>query len=391
MPNEDFHRVHSSSLSCNHPAETLEGKGKEKEAPYIQVSKALVPVVGPVGPRDDVGVTNPFCDKLILVGWVSAACVSLGPDDFEDRLAELRAKAAATLAGKDSLGNATGSKFKAAQVAGYVGGKVRLAAVEAVAHVAVGAGKKNNKPTEFRLRVEFNPHRLQSAGLAELEGILSAVFSNSLKFDRWLATAKATRVDVAVDLINLQVCDAILRSELGHKWSGYFGANGGVETWSRLGKKTKKGKRRPVLVLYDKRLELLEAKKEPAWGEVAHARLECRRVQNATPLLGLGQIANPFLKVGMGHAGLVSSTGKAGFRVFYGATRWMGLEQAGKPLPVDRRAQWKSSVVHGDASFWKPPSIWQRWATSLKSDGLWTWVVRANKASKALSGATKKS
>jgi hypothetical protein len=390
MPNEDFHRVHSSSLSCNHPAKKLKVQGKETEAPYIQVSKALAPVVGQVGPRDDVAVSNPFCDKLILVGWVSAACVSLGPEDFEERLAELRAKAAATLAGKDSLGNATGSKFKAAQVAGYVGGKVRLASVEAAAHIAVGAGEKNKKPTEFRLRVEFNPHRLQSAGLAELEGILSAVFSSSLQFDRWLATAKATRVDIAVDLINLEVYDAILRSELGVKWSGYFGSNGRVETWSHLGKKTKNGKRRPVLVLYDKRRELLEAKNEPAWGEVAHARLECRRVQNATPLLGLGKIANPFLKVGMGHAGLASS-GKAGFQLFYSATQWMGLERAGQFLPLDRRAKWKVHVRYGDASFWKPSLIWQRWRSSLENDGLWTWVVRANKASKALSENPTKS
>lgn len=390
MPNTDFHRVHSSSLSCNHPAKKLQGKGKDKEAPYIQVSKALVPVVGQVGPHDDVAVTNPFCDKLILVGWVGAACLSLGPEDFEERLAELRTKVAAKLTGKESLGNATGSKFTTAQVAGYVGGRVRLASVEAAAHIAVGAGEKNNKPTEFRLRLEFNPHRLQPAGLTELEGILSALFSNSLNFDRWLAAAKATRVDIAVDLINLEVYDAILRSELGFKWSGYFGSNGRVETWSHLGKKTKNGKRRPVLVLYDKRRELLEAKNEPVWGEVAHARLECRRVQNATPLRGLGTIANPFLKVGMGHAGLVSSK-KVGFQTFYSATRWMGLERAGQFVPLDRRATWKAEVLHGDASFWKPPLIWQRWRLSLENDGLWTWVVRANKAPKALSGPTTKS
>ncbi len=198
--------------------------------------------------------------------------------------------------------------------------------------------------------------------------------------DRWLAGAKVPTMDVAVDIINLEVPDAILRVEEGDKWSAWFGRTGRVQTVSRLQERNARGKEPPFLRLYDKGQERRDKKKQPAFGAVPYARLERVLRQTKRPFVGLGKLSNQFSDVSIGHAGALAHEKGPAFLLFHGASRWLGTEAASKLLPDDVRAKWRSAVNYGNASFWKPHLMWKGWQTSLKEDGLWEWGVRGSKA-----------
>jgi len=383
MPNQDVVYVRSSSLSNNQQAEKNKKPTSNAVKPYLQVPKDIVGCTGSVGPHDDIVVTKPFCDKISIVGWLDADCLkstATKSNDVAAELATLWTQARAKLTSKQHAAEEDGTAFKIVRAGDYSSGKTRLGPSKASTIIGVGTGK-SKKEASFRLKLDFNPHRLGPSGLAQLEGVLDELFLDTVHFDLWLANAKVPVIDVAVDLINLDVCDAILRSDVGVKWSGWFGQFGRVQTWSHLKKKNKRGKRPPLLRLYDKKLELIETGKEPDWGDVPHARLERRLPQNKRPFLGLRKIKNPFADIGMGHVGWSARKFGPEFRLFFGAAQWMGLELASQLLSDDRRPTWRAAVRHGDAPFWKPTEFWTGWSGSLKCDGLASWLQRAVKAS----------
>lgn len=386
MTQDKFIPVQPAALSYNQQGQKKAKRGKSPDISPLQVSKRQIASHGSVGLAGTVAVTNAFCDKIRVVGFVRADSLSASKLSAEEQVALLQDKwaaAAQKLSPKKTDEPMEEAKFKFVEFKGYKAGKTRVGSGKASAVVGVGTGKSKAK-TGFRLVLEFNPHRLRSDGIKALEGVVTSLFSDALEFDRWLATAKASSMDFAVDLINLDVCDAILRSELGDKWSGWFGRMGRVETWSHLAPKNKHGKRPPKVRLYDKRRQLLDAKKEPEWGQFPHARLEVRQAQGQRVLAGLGNIGNPFLQISMGHAGLVAHAELRDFRLYLAATRWMGLVHAEKLIPESKRPKWNLQITHTTAPFWKPEQMWIGWRESLIADGLWDWVVRAAKAKEQL-------
>lgn len=381
MPKEDSVRVHSTALSHNQQGQKNSKPAAKHKKSYIEIEKGLLTCVGEVGPNDDVAVTKPFCDAIWIVGWVDADClapIGQSTDHISKQLNQVWAQASSTLKGMEKVGEAADAKFKLVRTSGYVSGKTRVGADKASAVLGVGTGKSKT-PDRFRLKLHFNPHRLGPEGHTEIEAALATVLGSNFCFERWLAEAKLTKLDAAVDIINLDVCDAILRSNLGNKWSGWFGQPGRVETWSQLAQRNKRGKEPPIIKLYDKRRERLNKSKDPAWGLVPYARLERRVQQNKTPFVGLGKLKNPFAEISVGHAGFVAGKEGKEFLLYHAATRWMGLEQASKLLSDDIRIRWRSAIYHGDAPFWRPQLIWPGWKNSLQEDGLWDWVVRAAK------------
>ncbi len=380
MAEEEVYHVRSSALSYNQQGQKTSSKQKTPKSTHITIAKSRIACIGSVGPSDDVAATHAFCDGLRLVGWVDPSCLTPSAKqigDFAPALTELWAKARLKLHGKD---DADGVAFKFVKTDGYLSGKTRVGVDQAGAVVGVGTGKSHEKKTRFRLALHFNPRRLGPTGLAELEKVLASVFSETLNFDRWLATANVAAIDIAVDLINLEVCDAILRSEDGEKWSAWFSKTGRVETWSRLRVKNKRGKSPPILVLYDKRRELLDAGKQPTWAALPHARLELRQRQNKRPFVGLGNLKSPFSEVSMGHAGLVAEKEGQDFRLYFAASRWMGFEAASHLIDEKHAWLWKQHIRAGNAPFWQPTAIWNDWRGSLKRDGLWSWITRASKS-----------
>jgi hypothetical protein len=376
-------RVHSSSLSYNQQAEKGSKKSNKSSSHYISIPSEGVARVDKIGPKDDVAVTHAFCDKINIVGWVDPASLKATAlhGDASDFLSDLWKQARPKIKAKKKAGELEEDDTLLALVRtndDYKTGKKRLGAEKAATLVGIG---KHNKKEGFRLRVEFNPRRLGPEGLVAIEGVFAQLFLDSLHFDRWLSTAKANRIDTACDFINLTVSDAMLRSELGYKWSGWVGPHGGLESWSHLKRKNKLNRRPPALIFYDKRLQLIQNGKQPVYGVVPHARLEVRLTQNKRAFVDIQKFKNPFSEIEIGHTAIAARRLGKDFAWFYAASQWMGVEAACKRLSPEKLSKWRLALRTEKAPFWNSNAVWAGWNMSLERDGLADWIKRAKKAS----------
>lgn len=328
-----------------------------------------------VDDRNAVYVSRPFVDRIVLVGDVTVSMVALEAKDQVvdpgELLTQLMTNATVSLTKKGGRGFKPGPK-----VDKYNVGKKRLGSRNANALFGVSWSAKPDGFTRS-LRLEFNPRRLGPNGLSELRAELGSLFFEDFELE-WLARAKATRIDVAVDLVNIAVKDLIVRTSDGGKWSGYFGAGGRVETWSKLRAPTSKtlpGKPAPpILIVYNKRQELLDKNKEPKYGDAAHTRIERRLRASTRSFRTLRDISNPFADIRLGDVERLSQMHGAAWRCFADSALRRGVAEACTAVPKGKEELWKKALLEMDATFWCPDELWTSWSKSLTASGLGTLV-----------------
>ena len=114
--------------------------------------------------------------------------------------------------------------------------KMPLGPREAIVHLTITKEQKKGEPLAFLLRLEFNPRKLQQAGVGQLIWVFDMV-SPPFDFGRFLADAKVTRFDVAVDFVGISPADLMGTAKNEGKRVEYFGADGVLEGFTLFRKR----------------------------------------------------------------------------------------------------------------------------------------------------------
>ncbi|TWB45495.1 hypothetical protein FBZ90_102453 [Nitrospirillum pindoramense] len=151
---------------------------------------------------------------------------------------------------------------------------------------------KPKLPGAAFLRMEFNPHKLGKAGISFVYSHLLALLSGAYFLHELLPKVRVTRLDIAVDLIDVPIQDVHVTYGNGGKTLAYFSSVGQLETLY-VGKK--KSGPAPGYI-YDKKQQLLDNGQPLVFKNVSHARVELH-VKSSRPLVKLGTLKNPLNKL----------------------------------------------------------------------------------------------
>ena len=236
------------------------------------------------------------------------------------------------------------------------------------------SGKPKSKPKEQAfLRFDLNPARLGSHGLSLFKDELSNIFLETPDV-AWAALAtKATitRLDIAVDLINVDIEDLMFRyKKAGGKSGSYFGVGSKLET--RYLNVTKSGSKTYV---YDRRQKLLDLQKDgegagPEYGDTPHTRIEFR-TNTTKPVIELPKLMNHAKKIEIFDIDAGDPPEEAHhWRLFQDSCRYRGLSGALELLPEGLREKYEATVQSVESELWRPDNLWEKWPESLKASGL---------------------
>ncbi|MEM1106845.1 MAG: hypothetical protein AAGH87_10685 [Pseudomonadota bacterium] len=145
-----------------------------------------------------------------------------------------------------------------------------------------------------RLRLETNIHTLGLKGLEELEARWAQLAGPFVPFRALLPDAPVTRVDVAVDFLNVSLANVFAHHpKLWKLWccsDPDTGAQTLLHFFKPPGKKSEHQsfKKPAELSIYDKRVEQLSRDTEPEYGDLPHTRIELRQ-NTQTFLQNLGK------------------------------------------------------------------------------------------------------
>lgn len=324
----------------------------------------------PVSEHDSVYVSKPFIDRIVLVGAVNVGDVEASAAQ-QDKEAFQYFHDLLTVPTGWLHQQAHGFNHPKKPISGYVTGQKKIGGSQTL--WGISRSKKN---INRNIRLEFNPSKLgHPDALTEIEKEWEILFFGEISFSIWLQRARITALDIAVDFVNLPFNDIVVRHEVADKWSHWLSSGKQLQTltsWIIAGKK------RPALVVYDKRRELIETQHQPVFGPVPHLRVE-RRLQNKRIALSkLSNLPNPFSGVSVAHLPTAASKLPKMWPLFVYAAGLVGELQAASALPEKFKTDW-SAALHAmpSAKFWLPDKIWRRWPNSLQTSGVQKWITTA--------------
>ena len=99
---------------------------------------------------------------------------------------------------------------------------------QASAFVKFTKPKSGQAQKQWKLRIEFNPRKLGTAGRKQLAFDLS--YDKTFRLARFLADARLTRLDVAVDVVGVEVCEMVPALRPSGKITYHVGSDGSLET-----------------------------------------------------------------------------------------------------------------------------------------------------------------
>ncbi len=229
--------------------------------------------------------------------------------------------------------------------------------------------KPQSKTNNF-LRVEMNPDVLQVPELKLVWELLAAVSDSQISEEVIAEEAKITRMDVAVDMLNIDPEDILIDHKFSGKTNAYFGNGGKIET-VYLNKKSKGS----TTYLYDKKVQAQDTGKSldagvNKYGEAKYTRFECR-VQTQKPFKKLASLKNPLTKVDLADMDGCDAPGKPHvWALFQDACRYRGLVGALELLPAKEREEFHEVIKKSSDLLWRPDDIWVFWKNSLETNGL---------------------
>lgn len=226
------------------------------------------------------------------------------------------------------------------------------------------------------MRFDMNPAKLGHKAISEFKAFIEELFvipGHTLTCDDITAWAAVYRADVAIDILGARPAELEIQTIVGkkpvyYKNHTYNSASGRTET---IYPKAKKGKTSPTYI-YDKRKELVEANKEPAYGDFLHSRYEFR-VQK-TSFAKLTKIKNR-----CGRIGVKALNGKKFHKLHYTqqlfvkyALERQVLEKALTVIPDEFKAKYKAAYDNSMRSIWDAKKIWSFWPDTMKLTGLFS-------------------
>lgn len=249
----------------------------------------------------------------------------------------------------------------------------------------------NDKKYGRRLRIELNPRKLGPAGFAQLANVLGGP-NAPLDLPQTIKQARVTRLDIAVDIVGVEVGEVLVRHKDQGKRSHYVGTDGVLETLfvhrklkskqpkvDQYGfpKKLSHGKKpagKVLLRIYDRVRERVALLRPPPFGPAPVVRVELTldRFVKWAPFPKLGAMDDPFQKVRVGFRDTQVKSPSSRWQQYIGLRRTMGLDAASALLDLQSLATIKFELAKQvpEADLVAPETTWEGWAAGLKETGL---------------------
>ena len=219
-------------------------------------------------------------------------------------------------------------------------------------------GKKN---TPF-MRFELNPDRLGPEGVSRFKKELLVIFLDNIPYETLRKAGNVTRLDVAVDLVNVDVEDLLVAAKKPGKKLSYFGIGGKIETAYQNTSKT--------IYIYDKKQAQLDKDLKPEYGETPYTRVEIR-TRTTKGITGLPKLLNHLKKVSLVDIEAPNPPEEEHhWKLFQDACRYRGLDGALGVFPENIRSQYQAAIDAVAGDVWQPAKLWSFWPETVAKSGL---------------------
>ena len=220
------------------------------------------------------------------------------------------------------------------------------------------------------LRFEFGAPALKPTAIKIFKELLPNLSNGLLDYEHIAVNCKVTRLDVAVDLINIDLEDLLISTPKPGVSMGYFGLTGKAET-KYLNVNTNGSN----LYVYDRKTHIQKLQDkgvmvDAEYGETKYTRVEFRLYPDR-PISKLNTLKhNPFKRINLIDIESPEPPEQEyHWKLFQDSCRYRGLNGAINHLPIGLKEQY-SAVVHSTSgSLWKPQILWSSWPDTLSKIG----------------------
>ena len=234
---------------------------------------------------------------------------------------------------------------------------------------------KKDSEGPHTLSIALNPRRLGVDGIWDLLEGLHKITGKRLFVGAMLADARVSRLDVAFDIVGLELSEMVVAIKKAGKRAHRSAVSGRLETIEVWPATSKVGQSRDrMLILYDKRAERLAAGEEPPHSPAPVVRVEItkKRFGNAPMLLSsVGSLANPVAGLRVGRARASAKPATATFLRYVELRRVHDAGGAGALLhmPASLVEQHESCLAHPAADIIDGNKAWVHWNQGIIATG----------------------
>lgn len=232
------------------------------------------------------------------------------------------------------------------------------------------------------LRIEFSALNFGASELQKLQDIWLGLDLGHIPFELLWKDAKITRLDVALDILNLHISDLfVFKSNAGKTWSA-SDLSTGLQTQQFYKSAPSSSSpflspnKRADLLLYDKREQQKSMGQPPEHGDTPHIRLEACIKSTTQKLSNLKNLKYPFSKWDFRHPVTLSEPFDDWiWRLLFDSVRVRGWAEAKKLIPAE---YWKQ--VEGNLEAFTKNSLiqkektWNFWPEALSSSVIGTLI-----------------
>ncbi len=220
------------------------------------------------------------------------------------------------------------------------------------------------------LRFEFNPYHVGPDGVEVFRTHLLKITGGLVTYESLAFGGKVTRLDIAIDLVNIDLEDLLISTSKPGVTSGYFNPSGKAET-KYLNVNTKGSN----LYVYDRKAKLLKDLEKGSvdaleFGETKLTRVEVR-TSTEKPLAELSSLTNRLKKIDLIDIEAVEPPEEEHhWKMFQDSCRYRGLAGALSQLPNSLSAKYEDAITSASGQLWKPETLWGTWPQVVEGSGL---------------------
>ena len=223
------------------------------------------------------------------------------------------------------------------------------------------------KKTDNFFRMEFNPAKLKSDGMGRMSAMLDYIFAGVISYAHVIETGRITRVDIAVDMLNVDFSNLYAFGLEKGKAIHYNSLEFGPETIYLDKPKTKKSQK----MVYNKALQLQQAGEADEYNGVLRTRLEYSR--EGLDAVSLYELGNPFLNFKFSVMNPVYQSDSVPayvWKFFLDSCRYRGVGVAAELLPEDLKDEFSHLIYQAYEYTWRPDKLWKYWQDYLFRSGV---------------------
>lgn len=251
---------------------------------------------------------------------------------------------------------------------------------------SVHFSRRKDAKLGMTVRLEMNPRKVGPKGFKELASLLAEWFDVSALGQ----AARLTRLDIAVDVVGVQVSEIVAQQKDQGKHVHYVGKDGLLETiyinrrmmpfkqkYDEYGpvkpKKPKYPAGKPLLKIYDRIRERASVGVAPMYGDAQITRIEL--VKDRWPkkkLNDLPTLPDVFAGTKVGYAPSQTQIMPALWQRYVILTRLLPPEAAAAALGLTKKVEklYAKALKVPSPDFVAPEECWKRWATGIEYTGL---------------------